>query len=85
MNSSNQRLFHFCDYGQKLVWMTAKEVAKLPAYNSSYPTGTTIGKRWKRTNGGITWICEYIEVKRPGYVAVRATRLMLVNHRPEHL
>lgn len=32
----------------KTALMTQKELEGLPEYSSSIPTGTTIGKRWKR-------------------------------------
>jgi hypothetical protein len=32
----------------KTALMTKKELEALPEYSSSIPTGTTIGKRWKR-------------------------------------
>lgn len=31
--------------------MTCAEFKAMPEYSATYPTGTTIGKRWRRLNG----------------------------------
>jgi hypothetical protein len=69
--------------GKKYIWLTQREVDDLPEYSSSYPTGTTIGKRWKRQLNDGTWlICEYVKHQTdPNSVLIIGTALMLVNHR----
>ena len=59
------------------------ELAKLPEYSCSLPTGTTIGKRWRRDvhfnkppagRPAPEWcIGEYFDDGTPGMVAIRWT------------
>lgn len=58
------------------ISLTQKQFDELPEYSCSIPTGTTIGKRWKKNDfaftrftDGITrqrwWLCEYYELTPP--------------------
>lgn len=40
--------------------LTNEQLMKLPEYSSSIPTGTTIGKRWRRWTGQVWIVGEYI-------------------------
>lgn len=55
--------------------MTQAEFDALPSYSCSLPTGTIVGKRWRRghpyANPTHWWLGEYIEHPDPGYVGVR--------------
>ncbi len=61
------------------IQMTKDELAELPEYSCSFPTMTTIGKRWKRNTTfgspsyslyGPWMIGEYVESDEPGKVAI---------------
>ena len=47
------------------IVLTKIEFDQLPTYSCSIPTGTTIGKRWKRgapyINPDTWYLCEYVE------------------------
>lgn len=69
--------------------ITYQEAKSLPEYSCSHPTGTTIGKRWRRHNGSYDrdWIraggkpywliCEYAECDPP-----REDRVAIKMYRP---
>lgn len=46
--------------GQTVI--TRKKLAELPEYSTSVPTGTTIGKRWRRDVDGQWMIGEYVRL-----------------------
>jgi len=59
-----------------LVMLTAAEFDELPEYSCSLPTGTTIGKKWKRkkvyTDESKGWLMgEYIPDADPKMVRIR--------------
>lgn len=65
--------------------LTPSELDSLPDYSCSVPTGTTVGKRWRRRlryqhKPGLRWgihgrppqiVGEYVEHDDPGLVAIR--------------
>ena len=65
------------------VQLTRRELEKLPEYSCSLPTGTTIGKRWKRNvnpecrgaagmaiDRGVWWLGEYAPDTDPDRVRI---------------
>jgi len=62
-----------------VVELSDAEFDALPEYSCSLPTGTTIGKRWKRGEpyGQPTrWLLgEYVEHADPGKVGIRWSRI----------
>lgn len=62
------------------VVMPKKEFDDLLDYSCSYPTGTTLGKEWKRRKNYYKeelgwWLCEYIESDIPGRVGIAYAHL----------
>lgn len=55
---------------QKSVTLTRKEFDDLLEYSSSIPTGTTIGKKWKRSQSDGWWMGEYLESKDEKFVDI---------------
>lgn len=60
------------DTVERDVFLTKKQFDELDEYSCSIPTGTTIGKRWKRSNsysdpkGELKWwMGEYVKQKIP--------------------
>jgi len=60
----------------KYIDLTEAELEALPEYSTTVPTGTTIGKRWKRN---LNWrsdlpprwvVGEYVADPEPGYVQI---------------
>jgi hypothetical protein len=43
----------------RTLYMSDTELGELLEYNSSFPTGTTEGKRWRRRVGSWWWVGEY--------------------------
>ncbi len=69
------------------VTITQKEFDSLPEYSCSIPTGTTIGKRWKRHDGIFDptykgpyywYIGEYIDIGDPDKVGIRYKKIVAV-------
>lgn len=70
--------------------LTYQQFMKLPEYSATNPTGTTIGKRWRRLDGCYDknfqraggkprWIvCEYAECSPPEKHRVVITRYRLI-------
>ena len=59
------------------IVLTEIEFNQLPNYSCSYPTDTTIGKRWKRGEPYVrdphTWyLCEYVESNIEGMIGIKA-------------
>lgn len=71
------------------LYLTLQEAQALPEYSASLPTGTTIGKRWRRHDGvfdqdfllrggtPVWMIGEYIEINTPGRVGIKWYRLCI--------
>lgn len=58
--------------GWEYLVMSNEELMKLPEYSCSVPTGTTIGKRWRRWTIEGTWIVgEYAVDPDPKMVQIR--------------
>ncbi len=69
-----------------LVTMTPEELKKLPEYSCSLPTGTTIGKRWRRripyyTNQPLQcWlVAEYVPHPDPDLTGIKWRQVVLVD------
>ncbi len=63
--------------------MTQREFDELPEYSATLPTGTCIGKRWKRRARSGTWTMgEYCDEpdqdKYPGLIQIRWRRIEVV-------
>jgi len=63
--------------------MTAAELAALPEYSASVPTGTTIGKRWSRRRDCFDpsrgyFMGEYVPHPDPGRVGIVWREVLLV-------
>src|SRR3954464_7480956 len=76
------------------VALSEAEFKALPNYSCSLPTGTIIGKRWRRREpyengppGTVhTWFMgEYVESDREGYVSVRWYRIQILTAREEQV
>lgn len=58
--------------GWDYLVLTEKELTALPEYSHSVPTGTTIGKRWRRLTVEKTWIVgEYQQDPDPNFVIIK--------------
>lgn len=51
--------------------LTPDEFLALPEYSRSLPTGTTIGKRWRRHEPTRIWVGEYFDVGLEDQVGIR--------------
>lgn len=66
--------------------MTLAQLAELPEYSCSLPTGTRIGKRWRRNLNAFVYpameavwfLGEYAQQLRPGTILIRWTPVKLV-------
>ncbi len=71
--------------GKLCVHMTQSELDALSEYSCSLPTGTTIGKSWKRNVNAYTgradspdwWMGYYTESDLPGQVGIEWRRVVL--------
>lgn len=56
------------------IYLTAGQIRLLHEYSTTLPTGTTIGKIWKRRNynAGMPtwWLGEYVEHWDPGFIGM---------------
>lgn len=60
------------------ISLTRKEFDRLPEYSCSFPTGITIGKRWKRNlsftdpraDPDVWYMGEYVGVDKKGYTGI---------------
>ena len=63
-----------------ILYLPKNQLKQLPEYSRSLPTGTTIGKRWKRNNGTHTeptWVIgEYKDHKDKKLVGIKWYRLI---------
>jgi hypothetical protein len=53
------------------VVLADDQVAELLEYSRSLPTGTTIGKRWRREVFGERWLGEYVDIGVPDRVGIK--------------
>lgn len=63
------------------IKLTQEEFDKLPEYSLTYPTGATIGKKWK-CNWKLTgrwFLCEYVEHEDLKKVGILSTRIVISN------
>lgn len=64
---------------QPIVLIAREELMRLPDYSMSLPTGTTIGKRWRRDNGKGGWaIGEYVPSAIPDHVDIKWSQVQLL-------
>jgi len=72
----------------KVVFMTEREIYKLPEYSTTLPTGTTIGKKWKadknarrypedRTPNPDWRLAEYYDINDPDRVGIRWAKIII--------
>jgi len=75
----------------KGIMLTRREFESLPEYSCSLPTGTTEGKRWKRSDVYRAerghrrldvwelnwWMGEYVPSKEPGMIGIEWTPMLL--------
>lgn len=68
----------------KTIRLTRSDFDKLPNYSCTLPTGTTIGKQWKRAVQRFheeptdEWVLgEYIEHPDPGTVGISWRRILI--------
>lgn len=59
--------------------MTREDLERLDEYSLSLPTGTTIGKRWRRRVGNGWYIGEYVAHEDPTLVGIRWTPVVIVD------
>jgi hypothetical protein len=65
--------------------LSIKEFEALPDYSCSLPTGTTVGKQWRRRTPycigqGIIhefYLGEFVESYKPGQIGIEWTRILL--------
>ena len=60
-----------------VAFVTKAVFNRLPEYSSSIPTGTTIGKQWKRREGNNWYLGEYIPHEDPKLVGISWKRIIL--------
>lgn len=58
-----------------VVTLTKAEFDALLTYDTSLPTGTTVGKRWKRVIGDVWWMGEYVAHADPGVTGIRWSKI----------
>lgn len=61
------------------VQLTARQVAGLLEYSSSYPSGTYDGKCWLRKNGATCWLCWYEPCDVPGQIGIDSREILVVD------
>ena len=74
---------------EPIAYVPIEEFNQLLEYSTSIPTGTTVGKRWKRDNNwhrkngpdADWWLMEYVEDPDPKFVGIQASRI-IVCHPP---
>lgn len=77
--------------GLPAYYLTAAELNDLPEYSCSMPTGTTIGRMWKKDMYAYdpdnrhlspTWvICQYVEHPNPNKVGIKYYQARLKGQR----
>jgi hypothetical protein len=64
---------------QPIAAISRDELLQLPEYTTSLPTGTTIGKRWRRSKGDGGWeIGEYVRSALPNHVGIKWYQVQLL-------
>ena len=59
--------------------LSQQEFDKLLVYNTSLPTGQTIGKQWRRDWNGVHYLCEYDKLIDDGkFINIKTTRIKLI-------
>lgn len=72
------------------IVLTPREFETLPEYSCSLPTGTTVGKQWRRrepyqTGPGVEhtwWRGQYVEHPDPGKVGIEWDEIIMVEPSP---
>lgn len=67
------------------IMLSIKEFESLPDYSCSLPSGTIVGKRWRRRIPYRTdqpgpyefYLAEYVESKLPGQIGITWTKIIL--------
>ncbi len=70
------------------IALTQEAFESLPEYSHSLPTGTTIGKQWKRKVSKTQWdLVEYTKHQDPALVGISYRRIVIreAGLRPENL
>lgn len=67
----------------KTVKLTQGEFDALPEYTCSNPTGTVIGKRWKRATKDGWFLCEYVGCNEPGYIDITKKHIAILTEMKE--
>lgn len=75
--------------GSRYVRLTEAEFYALPDYSCTLPTGTTIGKRWRRREPyeigpeieNVWYMGEYVECDDPGKVGIEWSLIEILSKR----
>lgn len=69
-----------------VVWLTLEEFEALGEYSCSLPTGTTMGKKWKRccpygaSNEKASWYMgQYVECSLPGQIGIHWSKITRID------
>ena len=57
---------------------TEAEFMELLEYSYTLPTGTTVGKRWRKFDGRRWWIGEFYEIEKADRIGIRWYRPVIV-------
>lgn len=58
--------------------MNQETFDQLVNYSGSFPTGTTLGKLWKRRSKDGWRLCEYVKSSEPGWVDVKMYTIIVI-------
>jgi hypothetical protein len=61
----------------EVVYVTRREFNDLLEYSHTLPTGTTIGKTWKRKNGTDWYMGEYVPDDDPKMIGIVWTKIVV--------
>lgn len=61
------------------VQLTARQVAGLMEYSSSFPSGKYFGKCWLRENGATRWLCWYEPCDVPGQIGIGSREILVID------
>lgn len=59
-----------------VVFIKESEYNALNVYNTSYPTGVALGKRWIREQDDKNYVCEYVKGD-PGFAKITMKRAII--------